>query len=42
MIKCGQKVHSAVAMTEFKKTGEDGQCNVESPLVELGLRDHII
>ena len=42
MVNCDQKVHSAVSMTGFKKTREDGQCNVESPLVELGLRDHII
>jgi hypothetical protein len=38
LVKCDQKVNSNVAMTEFKKTGEDSQCNVESPLVELGLR----
>ena len=38
LVKCDQKVNSNVAMTEFKKTREDSKCNVESPLVELGLR----
>ena len=38
LVKCNQKVDSNVAITEFKKTGEDIQCNVESPHVELDLR----
>ena len=29
-------------MTELKKTGEDGQCNKEIPLVEMELKDHNI
>ena len=41
LVKFDQKVHSVVAMTEFKKTREDHMCNVDSPLVELGMTDHI-
>ena len=29
-------------MTELKKTGEDGQCNMEFPLVEMELKVHNI
>ena len=33
---------TVVEMTELKKTREDGQCNMEIPLVEMELKDHNI